>query len=115
MSDSLSDQHLAADRHEAAGEEDAQRCRVARRDLAEHQLAGRYGVDGGGEQTSPGATAVPAGGELDRHLDTAKQAVPKSDEATLVAQHPDVVAMVAGALHARMVLEIVTNRERGPR
>jgi hypothetical protein len=59
-----------------------------------------------------GATAVTAGGELDRHLGAAEQALADRDEAALVAQYPDVATMVPRSLHARVVLEVVADCER---
>ncbi len=64
----------------------------------------------GTDQVAPRAAAVLDVEQFDRHLGPVDQAGPDRHEPALVAEHAYIAPVMAGALHAWVVLEIVALR-----
>jgi hypothetical protein len=107
------DQHLGTDRHETTPEECSQGRRIAWRDLSPDELIVRDQPQGLLDEPAPrpdrGDTTVE---QLDGDLGAPDQPAADRHETVLVAVNADVSAVVSGAPHPRVLVQVAPPRER---
>ena len=99
-------QHLAADRREADGQERAQRTGVARRDRGEYGFPGRNPAQGVHQERATEAAALTLGSRLDAQFRPTGQPPAQRHDAALVAENAHVRPDRRGVPHPRMVGQV---------